>query len=238
MALYGFEASVQPTMERWLEAIHPDDRPAVRAVAEAALVSHAEVDHRFRIVLPDGSISWIQDRGRILRNHDGSPARLVGINIDVTELVELERRASKDGDRLRLALAAGRNACWDWDLVAGKVTWDDQLAALTGIDTFGGDVESFWSLVHDDDKPNVRAGSTGRSPPVATTRRSSGWCGRTEASAGPSPRLVWCRTNTAGPCRWSGSTATSANARPPNPHLWKAGCSWSPWWLPHPIASR
>ncbi|GLR47232.1 sensor histidine kinase [Sphingomonas astaxanthinifaciens] len=157
MALYGFPQGEQPTLERWLGAIHPDDRPAVQAVAESALQHFGDVDQRFRLLRADGSIHWIQDRGRIHFDDEGRPVRLVGINIDVTELVELERRATEQGERLRLALAAGRNACWDWDVATGQVTWDTQLNALTGVADFGGSFESFWALVHDDDKPRVQA---------------------------------------------------------------------------------
>ena len=144
-------------LERWLGAIHPEDRPAVQAVADSALQHFADVDQRFRLLRADGSIHWIQDRGRIHFDDDGRPVRLVGINIDVTELVELERRAIEQGERLRLALAAGRNACWDWDLATGAVTWDSQLNALTGVADFGGSFESFWALVHEEDKPRVQA---------------------------------------------------------------------------------
>lgn len=157
LALYGFAPDQEPTLEGWLNAIHPDDRAGAAAVASAALQRHQEVDQRFRIVRADGSFAWIQDRGRIVRHADGSPARLVGINVDVTDLIALEQSASGDSDRLRLALAAGRNACWDWDLVTGRVEWDSELATLTGIHDFGGDFQSFWALVHDEDKPKVRA---------------------------------------------------------------------------------
>ncbi|WP_300973365.1 PAS domain-containing protein [Sphingomonas sp. LHG3406-1] len=157
MALYGFQPGVEPTIERWLAAIHPEDRAAVQAVADAALQRHAEVDHRFRILASDGQVNWIQDRGRVILDDQGRPLRLVGINIDVTELVELEHRASETGARLRLALAAGHNACWDWDLTTGKVTWDEELGKLTRIKDFGGNFESFWALVHEEDKPVVSA---------------------------------------------------------------------------------
>ncbi|GAA4028175.1 hypothetical protein GCM10022281_03720 [Sphingomonas rosea] len=156
-ALYGFDEGVEPSLELWMSTIHPDDIALVERVVEATMTTGAPVDQRYRLLRPDGSIAWIQDRGRVILHDDGSPARLVGVNVDVTELVELERRASEDGERLRLALSAGRNACWDWNLATNEVVWDSQLSVFAGVDAFGGDFQSFWDLVHAEDKPLVRA---------------------------------------------------------------------------------
>lgn len=158
LALYGFPPDQEPTIESWLAAIHPDDRVAASQVAERALQQGFDVDHRFRIVRPDGAILWVQDRGRILLGDNGQPQRLVGINIDVTELVELERRASENEERLRLALQADRQSCWDWDVASGCVTWDEGLARYAGLESdFGGSFDAFWALVHEGDKQRLRA---------------------------------------------------------------------------------
>src|SRR5262249_32020685 len=42
-------------------------------------------DNTFRIVRPDGTVSWIQSRGRADRTADGRIARLTGLDLDVTE---------------------------------------------------------------------------------------------------------------------------------------------------------
>lgn len=157
LALYGFEQGCTPTVEKWLGSIHADDLPAVQRVADDALQDGADVDHRFRIVRPDGSVRWIQDRGRVMRDEQGGLKRLVGINIDVTELVALQMDLSAKSDRLCIALEAGRQACWDWDLATNKVVWDENLSRFAGVAEFGGSFESFWELVHEDDKPSIRA---------------------------------------------------------------------------------
>lgn len=157
-SLYGFPTEREATLEGWLAAVHVDDREAVQAVATAAIAHGKDVDQRFRIVVGDGRVIWIQDRARVHLGPDGAPERLVGINVDVTELVELERRSSENEQRLRLAMMAERIACWDWDLVTGTVKWDESLPRMAGIGgDFGGDFEAFWNLVHEHDKPTVQA---------------------------------------------------------------------------------
>ena len=100
----------------------------------------------------------MEDRGRLLLDDAGQPERLVGINIDVTELIELQRRTAENEERLRLALEAEKQACWDWNIATGQVTWDENLGRNAGLEAgFGGSFEAFWALVYDEDKDQVRS---------------------------------------------------------------------------------
>ena len=76
--------------------IHPDDRDFVEASVEAALQSGGQMDHEFRIVLPDGRIRWIAEHGEVKRDESGAPSCVAGVSMDVTE-----RRGSEE--RLRQA---------------------------------------------------------------------------------------------------------------------------------------
>ncbi|MBX7102563.1 MAG: PAS domain S-box protein [Gemmataceae bacterium] len=90
-----------PGRDRWLEAIHPDDRPRVDASDRAipfALRDARDAEYRYRIVRPDGSVRWVRD---IIRISSGPPIRLDGVLADITDqhVAELALRASED--RLR-----------------------------------------------------------------------------------------------------------------------------------------
>ena len=98
-ALYGWDAAEPASLERWLASVHPDDRPAVEQVAREAIEQGRQVRHVFRILRPDGSIRWIQDSGRVEIDHAGRPLRVVGLNIDITEL-NLARAALEESEAL------------------------------------------------------------------------------------------------------------------------------------------
>jgi PAS domain S-box-containing protein len=68
----------------WLEAIHPDDRGLI---LENSLTKQAtgEYDEIYRIIRPDGSIRWIQDRAFPIRDASGNIYRIVGIADDITK---------------------------------------------------------------------------------------------------------------------------------------------------------
>ena len=73
----------------WAESLHPDDRDRV---LEAALTKQAEGKYNevYRIVRPDGSVRWIQDRAFPIRDETGRIYRIAGIGEDITQRKQAE----------------------------------------------------------------------------------------------------------------------------------------------------
>jgi signal transduction histidine kinase len=90
--LFGYDRGSSPcTLEGFLERVHPDDRAAQRIAISQSLELGLEYRQEFRIVLPDGTVRWIQGVGRSL----GSERTVMaGTSVDVTD-----RRRSEDGVR-------------------------------------------------------------------------------------------------------------------------------------------
>ena len=91
------------TFEAYQGDIHPDDREgfvrAVRRAVASALPHYAE----YRLVWPDGSVHWVEDRGKPFVDASGRVERVTGVCVDVTE------RKRVEGD-LRRALALAEDA--------------------------------------------------------------------------------------------------------------------------------
>ncbi len=68
--------------EDWYHGIHPGDRARVIAAYEAA-ASHP-YDEEYRIVRPDGAISWIRDRSVPVCDAEGKIIRVAGIAEEIT----------------------------------------------------------------------------------------------------------------------------------------------------------
>ena len=77
--------------EAWSRLLVPDDVVRANADIEAALRGEREYRSDFRIRRPDGSVRTIRGIAQTIRNADGQAVRMVGVNRDVTDLVDAER---------------------------------------------------------------------------------------------------------------------------------------------------
>jgi PAS domain S-box-containing protein len=103
--IYGFKAGEPVSFEAWLSRVHEEDRRRVRELWEQIVhtKTHDTFDITFRIVRPDGGVSWIQSLGRADRDADGQVIRLTGIELDITERRRAEEalQARRDEERDR-----------------------------------------------------------------------------------------------------------------------------------------
>jgi PAS domain S-box-containing protein len=77
------DAWIEP--ERWGQLMHPDDRDQVLAQLRAHTESGEPWDLDYRVLAADGSIVWVNDRGRCTqRDEAGRPVRFQGAVSDVT----------------------------------------------------------------------------------------------------------------------------------------------------------
>jgi PAS domain S-box-containing protein len=86
-----------PTRETMRERIHPDDRDRVYQELKEAVDQGRNFAMEFRIVLPDGTIRYLENTGHPIFSARGEFIEMVGSTIDVTE----RRRAQQEHERLR-----------------------------------------------------------------------------------------------------------------------------------------
>lgn len=95
--IYGHEPqSFNATYERFLSFIHPDDRERIQAIHQHAYATGEPYEMIERVVRPDGEIRYLHSNGQVIMGADGSPERMRGTCIDVTDqvLAEREREAA------------------------------------------------------------------------------------------------------------------------------------------------
>ena len=84
-ACYGRGADERFTHDELRAAIHPDDQARRQAALDAALIDQADYDVEYRTVWSDGSLHWVQIRGQVIRGADGTPERMIGVSLDITD---------------------------------------------------------------------------------------------------------------------------------------------------------
>jgi PAS domain S-box-containing protein len=112
--MMGVEAKTfQPTYERFLELVHPEDRESLhRSLRDVLQSSSSTWTREYRVRRPDGARLWAESHANVVRDGGGRPLRLVGAIQDITERkaaeeerAELAReqaaRAEAEGERRR-----------------------------------------------------------------------------------------------------------------------------------------
>ncbi len=75
----------------WARVLHPDDIDRAEAELKRALDSKENYHSEYRLLLPDGEVRHIRSIGTFYAD-DGEPARMVGVNWDVTADVALNEK--------------------------------------------------------------------------------------------------------------------------------------------------
>lgn len=82
------------------------------------------------------------------------PDHFVAAFIEITERKRAEAQLRDSNERLKLATRAGGVGIWDWDVVADRLVWDEQMFRLYGVlpETFSGAYEAWDNGLHPQDR--------------------------------------------------------------------------------------
>jgi PAS domain S-box-containing protein len=142
----------------WEKIVHPDDIAEVTRKIEAL---GADPDKpyltTFRIRAKDGSLHWVESRGRVIEHRDGKVIRMAGTHLDVTERNRAELTLRLSEERLRLALGAAHQGWFSANVQTGEVQVGDEYPRLLGYEpeAFNSSVQNWMASIHPDDAPRI-----------------------------------------------------------------------------------
>jgi PAS domain S-box-containing protein len=107
--IYGYPEGLKEwTHERFMNSLHPEDRPHVQKQVDQILSGEiTDYQSVFRIRWPDGQWRWIDSRARVFRDSHGKVQCVRGAILDITELkktqLELQHAVQVRDEFLSLA---------------------------------------------------------------------------------------------------------------------------------------
>lgn len=117
-----------------LALVHPEDRALFEARVRAALAHpQGRYESEFRLQLPDGQVIWLQDLGRVERDAEGRPLRLLGMSQDITARKRTEMRLAEQTALLDTLAAQAPLGMAFVDPVFRYVRLNATLAAMNGL---------------------------------------------------------------------------------------------------------
>jgi PAS domain S-box-containing protein len=112
--VYGLDPSGNPpTVQEYLELIHPEDRGSMEQEIQKMLSEHREFDFTKRIVRPDGEIRHVRCVG-VPVTDGGEFKGFFGTGIDVTEQELLTQELERQQAHLTEAQKLTHTASWAW----------------------------------------------------------------------------------------------------------------------------
>jgi len=82
----------EATYEAFLAAVHPDDREFVNRVYSESLTTRQTYDIVHRLLLPDGSLKYVNEKCETEFSPAGKPLRSLGTVMDITHMKQTEAR--------------------------------------------------------------------------------------------------------------------------------------------------
>lgn len=106
--IFGYGSDELITMERIEQSVHPKDLLEVRRALSNSFNKGTKLDVEYRINSGADTRKWICSRGRPYFHVDGSPARMLGVSLDISErkrqaeeLEQLKQRIEQENYYLR-----------------------------------------------------------------------------------------------------------------------------------------
>ena len=91
-------------MNEFYALLHPDDMNRIKQAAAASELN-GRFSEEFRIIRPDGAVRWLAGHGAVVGNPAGRPARMVGINYDITDRKESQEKLQRFAQELERQVA-------------------------------------------------------------------------------------------------------------------------------------
>jgi PAS domain S-box-containing protein len=113
------------TFEAFQNDIHPDDRQRVMQQIERTLTDGEDHRIEYRLLLPYGATRWIEGRGKLFRDVDGQPHRMVGVCTDVTVRRDAEIAVRESEEKFRNLADNIAQLAWMADQ-SGWIFWYNQ----------------------------------------------------------------------------------------------------------------
>ena len=114
------EGEFDGTVEGFRARVHPEDRAAVEAASRAALERGEPYALDHRIVRPDGTVRWVQERAEVIRDAEGRPLRMLGVVQDITERRQAEEALRHERRLLRTVIDHLPDSIYTKDLQGRK----------------------------------------------------------------------------------------------------------------------
>src|SRR5216684_4693066 len=104
-----------PSRDNFRQQIHPEDRDWVKKRFEGSLRERVDTFAEYRVLLPDGTVRYINASGHLVLNEEGELIEFIGTATDVTERKHAEEALRESEERFRTLVQFSFDVYWESD---------------------------------------------------------------------------------------------------------------------------
>jgi PAS domain S-box-containing protein len=146
-----------PNREAVWQRIHPDDRSRLRAEVELARNGKGGFSSAFRLVLPDGTVKYIESIRQPVFSTNGELVEMVATHIDVTERKRAEHALRRSRAYLAEAQRLSCTGSFGWRIADNLIAWSQETYRILELDpAVKPTLEHVLARTHPDDIELVR----------------------------------------------------------------------------------
>ena len=143
-----------PNHAAFLNFVYPDDRASVTDAIAQALKTGTKYEGEFRIVwLDGGTVRWVSSQGQIYADAAGTPIRMVGTLLDITD----RKQAEADRRQISAALSNAVEGISQLDRQGHYIHVNQSYASTVGYLPAEMIGMTWWQTVHPDDLAALNA---------------------------------------------------------------------------------
>jgi formate hydrogenlyase transcriptional activator len=154
--IYRYDRSTQPSVERVLQRVHPNDRPLVQEQIDRASRGGKDCHVECRLLLPDDSIKHVRIVAHASKNDPGI-IEFIGAVMDVTATKKAEEKLRRSEAYLAEAQELSHTGSFGWDVSSGEIYWSSETFRIFEYEpTAKVTIKLIMQRTHPEDRPVVQ----------------------------------------------------------------------------------
>ncbi|MET3665448.1 PAS domain S-box-containing protein [Caulobacter sp. 1776] len=151
----GVSDDAKLKLEDLSKYVHPDDREMVRQRVRRAIAGQQDYEVEYRLADTSRGERWVHGRGEVIRDEDGKPVRMIGLNFDVTNRRRSEEQVRESEARFRNLADSAPALMWVSRPGGIREFVNRAYVEFAGLDYDGALTMDWRTRLFPDDLPNI-----------------------------------------------------------------------------------
>ncbi len=151
LQIFGYPPDARPNQPELLAHIHPADKKIIDKAAEDG-ATKGKLHFRARVVWDDGSIHWIEDRGKVFYDENHTPVKVLGTMQDITDEKRYQEELIESEQKFRLLADSMPQHIWTSDPQGNLNYYNQSVFKYSGLTLEDVNKNGWLQIVHPEDR--------------------------------------------------------------------------------------